>query len=84
MAETEHHKKVVYVHPYKRQDGTAVPAKVWCGYGVFAHNSEKISALIADKKQQAGPTAPPVKRRRARAAGPPPRSQPPPALPIPA
>lgn len=26
MAETERGKKVVYVHPYKRQDGTTVPA----------------------------------------------------------
>ncbi len=26
MAETERGKKVVYIHPYKRQDGTAVPA----------------------------------------------------------
>lgn len=26
MAETERGKKVVYVHPYKQQDGTTVPA----------------------------------------------------------
>jgi hypothetical protein len=26
MAETEKGKKLVYVHPYKRQDGTTVPA----------------------------------------------------------
>ena len=26
-------------------DGT----RVWCGYGVFAHNSQKISGLIAEK-----------------------------------
>ena len=58
--------------------------KVWCGYGIFAHNSEKISALIAEKNRPAGPTAPSTKRRRACTAGPPPRSQPPPALPLPA
>ena len=29
-------------------DGT----RVWCGYGVFAHNSQKISSLLAHKDQQ--------------------------------
>ena len=62
-------------------DGLA-GTQVWCGYGVFAHNSQKISGLIADKKRPAGPTAPTERRRQATGNGPPPRSQPPPSLPL--
>ena len=56
--------------------------EVWCGYGVFAHNSQKISGLIADNERTTGPTAPIESRRPATANRPPPRSQPPPSLPI--
>ena len=60
-------------------DGT----RVWCGYGVFAHNSQKISSLLAQKDQQ--PSADPASSLSTRphaGAGPPPGSQPPPVLPI--
>jgi hypothetical protein len=62
-------------------DGT----RVWCGYGVFAHNSQKISSLLAHKDQQPpADAALPVRKRPHAGASPPPRSQPPPVLPIPA
>jgi IS5 family transposase len=64
-------------------DGLA-GTEVWCGYGVFAHNSQKISGLIADKNGPAGSTRPPVRPKRPAGTGPPARPQPPPALPIPA
>jgi IS5 family transposase len=56
--------------------------EVWCGYGVFAHNSQKISGLIADQKWPTGQTAPTAIRRWAAGNGSSPRSQSPPALPI--
>jgi IS5 family transposase len=59
-------------------DGT----KTWCGYGVLAHNSVKISGLIAEKKRTPGGPGPSGKRPRPAGNGPPARSQVPPALPI--
>lgn len=53
-------------------------AKVWCGYGIFANNSQKISGLIADKERPARPGD----RRRAVGAGPPRTAKPPPAPPV--
>jgi transposase, IS5 family len=64
-------------------DGLA-GTQVWCGYGVFANNSQKISGLIAEKRRPAGAGPPPAGHPRRAATGPPPRPQPPPALPIPA
>jgi hypothetical protein len=64
-------------------------AQTWCAYGVFAHNSVKISALIADA-QPARPTPRNTPRNtsgqpRPRATGPPSRSSPtpPPTLLVP-
>jgi IS5 family transposase len=57
-------------------DGLA-GTQVWCGYGIFANNSQKISRLIAEKEHPS-----PARRRKPTGMGPPPRSQPPPALPI--
>jgi transposase, IS5 family len=67
-------------------DGIA-GAEVWCGYGIFAANAQKVSLLVAEKR--AKPQRPPATKastaRRRRPAGPsPPRGQPPPSLPIPA
>jgi IS5 family transposase len=59
-------------------------AKTWCGYGVLAHNSVKISGLIAEKDRPPGDPGPKGKRPRPAGNSPPPRSEPPPALPIPA
>jgi transposase, IS5 family len=59
-------------------DGT----KVWCGYGVFAHNSQRISGLIAAKQGPTGHRPPRKAPPRATGTGPPPRPQPPPALPL--
>ena len=56
--------------------------EVWCGYGIFASNSAKISALIAGKKTSAGTTGTPKKRKLPAGKSPPHRSKPPPALPI--
>ena len=53
-------------------------AKVWCGYGIFANNSQKISGLSAEKRQPACPGD----RRRAAGAGPPGDAKPPPAPPV--
>jgi transposase, IS5 family len=62
-------------------------AQVWCGYGVFAANAQRVSFLITERK---GKRQPPLaaegiteKRRRPGGAGPP-RGQPPPPLAIPA
>lgn len=62
-------------------DGLA-GTQVWCGYGIFAHNSQKISGLITTKNRPAEPAGRRDTPTRATATGPPPRSQPPPALPI--
>ena len=63
-------------------DGLAA-TEVWCGYGVFANNSQKISGLIAEEGPGRGRAT--ARRPPGRPAnGPPPRPQPPPALPIPA
>jgi transposase, IS5 family len=62
-------------------------AQVWCGYGIFAANAQKISHLITEEKGKRQP--PPAaegsaeSRRRPGGASPPP-GQPPPSLPIPA
>ena len=64
-------------------DGLA-GAQIWCGYGVFANNSQKISGLIAEKRPRAGAGRPPPDHPRRPATGTRPRPQPPPALPIPA
>jgi transposase, IS5 family len=60
-------------------DGT----QTWCGYGIFAHNAIKISALIAQKNDH---DVDDLRQRdqgqRSRATRPPPRSQPPPTLPL--
>jgi len=53
-------------------------AKVWCGYGIFANNSQKISGLIAEKMLPARPGD----RRRAVGAGPPRTPKSPPAPPV--
>ena len=58
--------------------------QVWCGYGIFAHNSQKVSGLVADKRAPARGPAPPGKRPKPVGNGPPPRSGPPPAVPLPA
>jgi hypothetical protein len=58
--------------------------RTWCGYGVFAHNSVKLSGLIAEKQRPPGDPGPKGKRPRPAGNGLPPRSEPPPALPIPA
>ena len=63
-------------------DGLA-GTQVWCGYGIFANNSQKISRLIAEKKHpSAAAAASPAQRPKPTGMGPPPRSQPPPALPM--
>ena len=62
-------------------DGLA-GTQVWCGYGIFAHNSQKISGLIAAKNTPTVPAGPPARAPRAASTGPPPRSQPPPTLPL--
>jgi IS5 family transposase len=55
-----------------------VGAQTWCGYGVFAHNSVKISGLLyPDPSAPDAASAHTPTRQR-----PPPRSQPPPCLPI--
>jgi transposase, IS5 family len=64
-------------------DGLA-GAQTWCGYGIFANNSQKISGLMAENRPPAGAGPPSPGHRRRAATGPPPRPQPPPALPIPA
>jgi len=59
--------------------------QTWCGYGVFAHNSVKISGLIAEKKQPRPPSPRSAPQPRPRATGPPSRSSlPPPTLSLPA
>jgi transposase, IS5 family len=64
-------------------DGLA-GTQIWCGYGIFANNSQKISGLIAENRPPAGAGAPSPDHPQRRATGPPPRAQPSPALPIPA
>jgi len=62
-------------------DGVA-GTRTWCGYGVFAHNSNKISGLLTANNGVAAhptPTAVPDRSPRRR---PPPRPKPPPPLPL--
>lgn len=54
-------------------------AKVWCGYGIFAHNAVKISGLISAKNLPA-PHDQPIPAPQPTGNGPP--GQPPPALPL--
>ena len=49
-------------------------ARTWCGWGVLAHNTTKIAALIEERANKNGTTP----TRRPRAAGPPCRHPPPP------
>ena len=62
-------------------DGIA-GTKTWCGYGIFAHNAIKISALTAAKTQPAEVDDPPIRPPTPAGTGPPTRPQPPPALPL--
>jgi transposase, IS5 family len=59
-------------------DGT----KTWCGYGILAHNSVKISGLIAAKTDPPAHTAAPSVNHRSPAKPPRPRSGSPPTLPL--
>ena len=54
-------------------------AQTWCGYGVFAHNAVKISALIDAKTR---PASADKQSPQAAGAGPPGRPEPPPVLPL--
>jgi IS5 family transposase len=47
-------------------------ARIWCGFGIFAHNSVKVSALIADKHDTASNHVPPRTTRGDKAHDPPP------------
>jgi IS5 family transposase len=49
-------------------------AKVWCGYGIFANNSQKISGLVSAKRQP----GPPGERPQALRSRPPGTAKPPP------
>jgi transposase, IS5 family len=62
-------------------DGLA-GTQVWCGYGIFAHNSQKISGLIAATNTPTVPAEPPTRPPRAARTGLPPRAKPPPTLPL--
>ncbi len=53
-------------------------AQTWCGYGIFAHNSVKISGLIDARSDPGETTGPPSTAGTDRPA----RPQPPPMLPI--
>jgi transposase, IS5 family len=58
-------------------DGLA-GTQVWCGYGIFAHNSIKISGLIAARNDPVATAGPPSATSTDRPA----RPQPPPTLPL--
>ena len=55
-------------------DGT----QIWCGYGIFAHNSIKISGLIAARNHPGAINDAPPATTTDRPA----RPQPPPTLPL--
>jgi IS5 family transposase len=55
--------------------------QTWCGYGIFANNSVKISGLIAAEKNRAHDTNPPADAERSALKRPQPRSASPPTLP---
>jgi IS5 family transposase len=55
--------------------------QTWCGYGILAHNSVKISGLIAAKTDPPAHSAPPSVNHRSPAKPPRPRSGSPPTLP---
>ncbi len=59
-------------------DGT----QTWCGYGIFAHNSVKISGLIAAKTNPPADADEPSANHRSPAKAPRPRSGSPPTLPF--
>jgi IS5 family transposase len=59
-------------------DGT----RTWCGWGVLAHNSVKISGLLDAKHEPAAGPGPPRPRPHPGAAKAPPRTDPPPNLPL--
>jgi IS5 family transposase len=47
-------------------------ARIWCGFGIFAHNSVKVSVLIADEHNAGGDQARPRTTRGDKAHDPPP------------
>ena len=53
-------------------------AKVWCGYGIFANNSQKISGLVSAERQP----GPPGQRPQALRSHPPGTAKPPPVPPL--
>ena len=53
-------------------------AKVWCGYGIFATNSQKISGLVSAKRQP----GPPGERPQPLRSHPPGTAEPPPLPPL--
>jgi len=55
-------------------------AEVWCGYGILAHNSVKISGLMDDNHHQTSASTSPPSPPPPPATRPPPRSSPPPRL----
>jgi transposase, IS5 family len=57
-------------------------ARTWCGYGVFAHNSNKISGLLTAKASVAEHPRPTTAPDRSPRRRPPPRPKPPPQLPL--
>jgi IS5 family transposase len=56
--------------------------RAWCGYGIFANNSIKISGLIAAKTTPATQTQPTTHPNRSSGQRPAPRSTSPPTLPL--
>jgi IS5 family transposase len=56
--------------------------RTWCGYGIFANNSIKISGLIAAETTPASDTPPPARPDRSKTQRPAPRSASPPTLPL--
>jgi transposase, IS5 family len=56
--------------------------RTWCGYGIFANNSIKISGLIAAKTTPATKTQPTTRPNRSSGQRPAPRSASPPTLPM--
>jgi transposase, IS5 family len=56
--------------------------RTWCGYGIFANNTIKISGLIAAKTAPAAKTQPTTRPNRSSAQRPAPRSASPPTLPL--
>ena len=53
MAETEKGKKIVYVHPYKRTDGTRVPA-----HERSTPDTSKGAPVVPLSSVRSGPTRP--------------------------